>query len=66
MKDIKRRLGKVEDGAERYVEKAADRDEQTTEVDPVTALVSKLRPGSLARILREIDGKTRGLPCERE
>jgi hypothetical protein len=61
---FKKRLEDLEKRAEYYLETMDNGDDEPE--DRITFLARKVGSAGIARILREIDGKTRGLPSERE
>jgi hypothetical protein len=61
--NLKRRIDQLENHAEYYQEKMLD---QKQDADKVTVMIRAIGRKGLAEIFRKIDGKTRGLPSERQ
>ena len=61
--NFKKRLDRLEERAGHYIEAMDDRNDDD---DELTRMFNAVGPRGLAKILKAIDGKTRGLPIDRE
>ena len=61
--DFKKRLERLEERAEHHMEAMDDRNDDD---DELAKMFNGVGPKGFAKILKAIDGKTRGLPIERE